>query len=329
MSGAALRVAATHGEASHLVELLKGGANPCSTDDDGLCALHLAAWNGYSECVDYLLVNDLGRAKAANEGEETADDDASTYVSCVDLQTKAGWTALHIAAIGCFNAEHLVTRLLECGVDPNLRDNSGLTAREIAEDNGNRVVADVLGQNRPDLAHRRATMARLEERLSVVRYRDRPPRPLEKVFDNERLPVQVVGADENNATPVNTIPAGRTWFSALSPSVPEDVSSTSSAAPQVLSGRHAALAFVQDEHHKEKQRRVRVPPVPRELTIPEHLIHAFAEKNCRAGRGAHVLHNLRFAVEEAERNAARRRALASIQAEAGFPGGGRPVPPIP
>ena len=42
-----LREAASQGDTEYLTELLKGGANPCSSDENGLCAVHLAAWNGH------------------------------------------------------------------------------------------------------------------------------------------------------------------------------------------------------------------------------------------------------------------------------------------
>ncbi|KAJ8600085.1 hypothetical protein CTAYLR_001905 [Chrysophaeum taylorii] len=198
MSGSSLRDAAAHGETAYLVELLKGGANPCSTDENGLCALHYAAWNGYGECVDYLVVNDLGHTK---------DDDG--YASCVKLRTKAGWSALHIAALGCLRAEEIVERLLMAGVDPSLVDETGLTALEIALDNGNRAVAEVLSQPRPSLEARRAAMARLERAFAVVQYRDRPPRPLESDED-----AASIASDEDELLESRPSTA-RTRFSAL------------------------------------------------------------------------------------------------------------------
>ena len=55
-----LREAAAQGDVEYLKELLETGGNPCSTDDNGLNALHFAVWNGHVEAVELLVVNDVG-----------------------------------------------------------------------------------------------------------------------------------------------------------------------------------------------------------------------------------------------------------------------------
>ena len=60
MSGSVLREAAAQGDVEYLKELLETGGNPCSTDDNGLNALHFAVWNGHVEAVELLVVNDVG-----------------------------------------------------------------------------------------------------------------------------------------------------------------------------------------------------------------------------------------------------------------------------
>ena len=193
MSGTVLRETAAQGDAGYLRELLTGGGNPCSTDENGLTPLHFATWNGHVECVEILVVNDLGypsapgkeelaklRAKedyeerlglnhaggsrvtekredapemikarrrleeareAAEAGstviggvayagkrrdadaEEKAEREreeaealekerSKPMVSCITLRTKAGWTPLHIAAMGAFNCVETATVLL-------------------------------------------------------------------------------------------------------------------------------------------------------------------------------------------------------------------------
>lgn len=56
-------------------------------------------------------------------------------------------------------------------------------------------------------------------------------------------------------------------------------------------------------------------PPPRELLIPEHLLLSYAKMNFTGPRGAHVIHNLLFAAEEADRNYNRRQRLANVQQE--------------
>ena len=49
MSGDQLRKSAIMGDVESLNALLRGGANPCSVDDNGCTALHLASWIGHVE----------------------------------------------------------------------------------------------------------------------------------------------------------------------------------------------------------------------------------------------------------------------------------------
>ena len=64
MSGSVLREAAAQGDVEYLKELLETGGNPCSTDDNGLNALHFAVWNGHVDAVELLVVNDVGCKKS-------------------------------------------------------------------------------------------------------------------------------------------------------------------------------------------------------------------------------------------------------------------------
>lgn len=288
------------------MELLKGGANPCSTDHNGLCALHFATWNGHCECVDYLLVNDLGHQTTIADGhpERRA---ASEYTSCVDLLSKAGWNSLHIAAFGCKNGKAIAKRLLIAGVNPSLRDNTGATALDIAKRSCNLEIIEALAVAPPSIERRRVVMAALEEKCTIVRYRWRPPRPFERDSSNVANVVSP-DASEHPTTGKRTL---------YSPTMLEDeeLLTASDQAP-VLSGREAAVAYAEKQKSNKVGRSLRMPPTPRELTIPEHEILAFAKLNASGPRATCVIHNLRFAVEEAQRNLERRQALAEHQTKA-------------
>ncbi|CAM9621613.1 unnamed protein product, partial [Choristocarpus tenellus] len=86
MSGDLLRRKAIFGDGEGIKALLEQGANPCSVDGFGLCALHYAVWNGQERCVEILCANDIGR------------DRNGLQRSCVNLQSSKGYTALHLAA---------------------------------------------------------------------------------------------------------------------------------------------------------------------------------------------------------------------------------------
>lgn len=165
----ALRLACTHGDAELVAELLLGGEDPCSRDANGLTALHYAVWNGHVDCVEYILANPMGHTPART--------------SCVGLQTKVGWSALHIAALGCLRPAEIAERLVAFGVDAGLRDESGFTALDVALQNGNQKVIDVLRKEadsdeqlkarilaRRAVVHRRSTTANDEERTATTTY---------------------------------------------------------------------------------------------------------------------------------------------------------------
>ena len=103
MSGSVLREAAAQGDVEYLKELLETGGNPCSTDDNGLNALHFAVWNGHVEAVEFLI------RSGAN----------------VDQQTKDGGTALHGASF--LGRTKVVAALLKAGANVNIRNSNGIT----------------------------------------------------------------------------------------------------------------------------------------------------------------------------------------------------------
>ena len=280
MSGTVLRETAAQGDASYLRELILGGGNPCSSDENGLCPLHFATWNGHVECVELLVVNDLGvasapseedlkklrakedyearmgtgsalaggagritkvsedgkeRAKAARKLDEArlAAEQGSTViggsrytgksrnwreeeeearrkkeeaeaekekkkpmVSCINLTTKAGWTALHIAAMGAFNGVETATILLLAGCDPTLRDENGHTAYDVAINSRNVACAALLRKRRPQFAARKRAMKAFQAQFAVVEQPFRAPPPYFDTLDAVPKPTTGLGGPD-------------------------------------------------------------------------------------------------------------------------------------
>ncbi|CAM9236222.1 unnamed protein product [Ascophyllum nodosum] len=124
MSGDLLRRCAVFGDVDGIKNLLEQGANPCSTDEFGLSALHYAAWNGQVHCVEVLCANDIGR------------DRNGLQQSCVDLKSNRDFTALHLAATGGVNGVECIIVLLRAGADSNVRNLDGKLALDSAIENG-------------------------------------------------------------------------------------------------------------------------------------------------------------------------------------------------
>ncbi|EGB06834.1 hypothetical protein JL722_410 [Aureococcus anophagefferens] len=417
MSGTVLRETAAQGDATYLRELILGGGNPCSSDENGLCPLHFATWNGHVECVELLVVNDLGvasapseedlkklrakedyearmgtgsalaggagritkvsedgreRAKAARKLDEArlAAEQGSTViggsrytgksrnwreeeedarrkqeeaeaekekkkpmVSCINLTTKAGWTALHIAAMGAFNGVETATILLLAGCDPTLRDENGHTAYDVAINSRNVACAALLRKRRPQFAARKRAMKAFQAQFAVVEQPFRAPPPYFDTLDGEYEPTpEELASDDDDdsfdpdasrsddSTDADAIEQPRSLKAlkarkASAPPPPPDGDPEPAKPPKPLGGEPDAKSFVAEEAAFDAAHKIRMAPPPRELTIPEHLILVYAKRNFRGARGAHVIHNLQFATEEAEKNLARRQALADKQEE--------------
>jgi ankyrin repeat protein len=146
--------AALSGEEEKVINLISGGINVNSRDEDGRTALMYAAFNGHSALIDKLV-------------KKEAD---------VNLKDNYGRTALMLAASGPFpaavkylldrgaepnlvdNEEHftalmyaaaegqieVVKLLLQYHADPSLKDVDGDDARTFALNNGHKAVADLL-----------------------------------------------------------------------------------------------------------------------------------------------------------------------------------------
>jgi len=136
MSGDTVRRAAVHGQVDWLKRLFASGANPCETDEVGLTPLHYAVMNGHEEAIMCCAINDRG----------TDPDGQRSWA--LQQQSSCGWTALHIAVAEGKNAVETVKLLLELGLDPDLRDENGHTALDLArmkfEDTGSAVAELVL-----------------------------------------------------------------------------------------------------------------------------------------------------------------------------------------
>lgn len=128
---------------------------------DGWTLLHLAAFFGHEETVDYLLgfqpdltepshnpmnVNPLQSA-LANRHEAIA-------LKLIDAAApidgpEGGWTPLHYAAYK--NLPHVARVLLERGADPNAKQSDGKTPLEMAKEKGHAEVVELLEEVGPVL----------------------------------------------------------------------------------------------------------------------------------------------------------------------------------
>jgi hypothetical protein len=123
-----LRHCAVYGDHDHMAKVLKNRANPCGADEFGLTPLMIAAWNGHTECVKFLIANPLG---ISIEKEKR---------SCVNMQTIKGLTAMHIFCQEALPwADEILFWLLLGDADVHALDQDGKSpldyARENARDN--------------------------------------------------------------------------------------------------------------------------------------------------------------------------------------------------
>ncbi len=119
----------------YVQSLLEGGANPCSTDSDGLTALHFAAFAGHHAVLCLLLSNDIG-----------TDMDTGERLSCLDMRSDCGYTPLMMAVYaggstvygGCGKGTgeemFCVRELVMSGAAIDAMDNLGRTAKDIARE---------------------------------------------------------------------------------------------------------------------------------------------------------------------------------------------------
>jgi ankyrin repeat protein len=125
MSSDDLRQQASLGNSGNIAALLKGGANPCSVDDNRLTALHLATFNGHFENVRYLVANDIGS------------DDHGVKKSSLNMQSNSMYSALHLTCLESSvpNSDEIRKHLVNHGCNPNLKNLDGKTALALAIEN--------------------------------------------------------------------------------------------------------------------------------------------------------------------------------------------------
>lgn len=124
MSGEQIRYDATYGLHDHLRDILKTRANTAEADDLTLTPLMYAVWNGHTECVRYLVCNDVGVDAKGNK------------VSALHMTSIKGYTALHLAGLDCpaDACKDITTLLLVAGLDPACTCNYDKTAADLARE---------------------------------------------------------------------------------------------------------------------------------------------------------------------------------------------------
>ena len=120
---------------------------------DGVSALHMAAWVGHTEVVDFLIANGANiDARAWNRVTPVVlaavcghDDIVKLLIARgaeVDSRTSQGRTALHAAVLeGRVSVAEL---LIAAGADVNAQDNAGMTPLDSADSEGRKAAAALL-----------------------------------------------------------------------------------------------------------------------------------------------------------------------------------------
>jgi len=104
--------------------LLKAGADPLLTDNDGWNAMYYAAWKGKADIVQML----------------------SVHKDLIDSTTKSGTTPLMTAAEQGYR--EVCEALLKAGANPSMKDQNGQNAMRMAEKKGKAEIVKMLTEHR-------------------------------------------------------------------------------------------------------------------------------------------------------------------------------------
>lgn len=116
-------------------------------------------------CLDVLEACEAGDAEAL---QSTLDSHAKLLPQIVNAQDNTGWTALHIAVGWC--AVECIAVLLKQGADPDIRNDQGQNARDLAFQLGyDTLAASILPiPGAREAAQRRARQAELREDIAMI-----------------------------------------------------------------------------------------------------------------------------------------------------------------
>jgi uncharacterized protein len=124
-----LAAAAFNGSTESVEALLKFGANPNALDDDGQGAIVYAAGHGYAPVVAALLQAGVDVNRRYAHG-----------------LTALMWAAGYDASAGVDDVDSTIKTLIEHGAAPDLKDDRGKTAADIARGLGRARAATLLGR---------------------------------------------------------------------------------------------------------------------------------------------------------------------------------------
>lgn len=186
----------------------------CSRDRYGLTGLHYAVWNGHVEAVQLLCANNLGidddhdtnqgdahgasaadagsggvsssrRRAAGGSSPESSPVQRITKmkVSCLDLKSDMGFTALHLAAQEAPNEATIITILLKSGADTRVTDNNGITPADHARMRDRALAVDALTVDLPTPEQVAAYRHMQDKQFGVIARQQGEPPPAPKLFD--------------------------------------------------------------------------------------------------------------------------------------------------
>ncbi|KAK6139608.1 hypothetical protein DH2020_026649 [Rehmannia glutinosa] len=134
--------AALRGDDLLLHHLLKRGLDPNELDNNGRTALHIAASKGNENCV--LLLLDFGadpNSRAAEQNNLDILKEIVRHGGDVTRPKNNGCTALHVAV--CEDNVEIVKFLLNQGANIDTIDETGWTARDLAEQQGHENIKEL------------------------------------------------------------------------------------------------------------------------------------------------------------------------------------------